>query len=1046
MFQILNQQNKKLLRDYFNRTTGNNAKTIIAIRKILKVRSNKTAWNRLNALYQVVAVAPIVVAPPQLDTVTEIKNPSLSKLRAELKKHKGSSVVVEYIIRKVEVKQLQRTNANFEIIMEKSIRNRFVVRSVNYDVPQTFSSWWAVTSWGWIVDSGNSIFEHYSEIGRDDIIALGSVFIYPTNSNVTTKVIVQHFKEGISNCLLLPIRSWATEKLAEAKTKPTKSRYNVILGHINKLETTYGESGIPESSISEVCNLLQIDINVELPFSETKFIEASCIKKRLKLFRFMNSRLNHIDLNEVTNNDNYEEVTRERLLEIKAELDTNHKFYTYKKDLYNVTSISTLNKIYKLSNLFSETIGEFEISTGLNYCKIDDVDDLELSQFIRLGTNYNETVDFIDIKKVDRETVKHIDMKKAYANYKTCSYYSGFLGKITDFRQTDKIEGLGIYRITNLKFSENNSKNIRFKKYNDKMKIYFNNNVYPSPELKMLNDYGGCWGVKPLDFNFSEKMLDGKDDNGSSYYAKWTGLCDSHKLEKKFYINCERDYFEIIRNNCGMSIARWYNNGEGEIGFTKKHNYHLGHITAFITSYQRMNVIEQLLQIKVDKIVRVCVDGIYFYGDVELKNVFRHKDDRNFNNEAGKSYVSQAKENCVFQPISNTTRKHFAKELHLGEGGCGKTHMNCNDKGLQRVLFLAPSWKLAISKRKEIGMHCSVWARALSDDPEKVSFIKEKANVLIIDEVSMLTEHQKQQFFTLYSDMKIIMCGDLGYQLPCIEGIEMNSTGFNNIQKHTTDWRCKDARLKEIKTTLRKMIANKSSKTDINTWVMSAFRELGRCINVETLKTMYDINDMILCGTNEVKNFYTGLFAGKFEQEKYYVMENNRLYNNGEIVIGTQPDKCKCEVRHSFTTHSIQGETASHNLFIDSSKMFDSRMFYTAISRAKTIDQIYLIENASLIFKYEYAKIYKIVSKNGLYVGSTINALDKRFKEHKQAHEQFKKGKGKYMTSFALLDDPDATIEKIESFKCNDIKDLWEREKEIIQQTKCVNKTYNENK
>jgi hypothetical protein len=47
------------------------------------------------------------------------------------------------------------------------------------------------------------------------------------------------------------------------------------------------------------------------------------------------------------------------------------------------------------------------------------------------------------------------------------------------------------------------------------------------------------------------------------------------------------------------------------------------------------------------------------------------------------------------------------------------------------------------------------------------------------------------------------------------------------------------------------------------------------------------------------------------------------------------------------------------------------------------------------------------------------------------------------MTSFKLLDDDNVKIEKTENFKCNEMKDLWEREKEIIQSTECVNKTYN---
>ena len=98
---------------------------------------------------------------------------------------------------------------------------------------------------------------------------------------------------------------------------------------------------------------------------------------------------------------------------------------------------------------------------------------------------------------------------------------------------------------------------------------------------------------------------------------------------------------------------------------------------------------------------------------------------------------------------------------------------------------------------------------------------------------------------------------------------------------------------------------------------MTKFTELGKIVDVEALQANYQIEDMILTGTNDLKDYYTSLFVGKFEQEKYYVTENNRLYSNGDIVIGEMPEKCKCEVRHCFTTHSIQGETAQYKLFID---------------------------------------------------------------------------------------------------------------------------------
>ena len=126
--------------------------------------------------------------------------------------------------------------------------------------------------------------------------------------------------------------------------------------------------------------------------------------------------------------------------------------------------------------------------------------------------------------------------------------------------------------------------------------------------------------------------------------------------------------------------------------------------------------------------------------------------------------------------------------------------------------------------------------------------------------------------------------------------------------------------------------------------------------------------------------------------------------------------------------------------------MFDSRMFYTAISRARTLDQIFIIEAQVAKFKYEFGKIYKITSTTGTYIGSTIQMLNKRFEEHKKAFANHQNGKGSYITSFAVLQGEKVRIEVLENFKCNDLKDLWEREAEIIRQygKKCVNKTFNE--
>jgi hypothetical protein len=861
----------------------------------------------------------------KMKKVFVVENPNaLSKIRTILKTLKNSSVVVEFI------------------------HNRRLIRTHMFNIPNNFSGWWKEKSREFWVDSRTIYADEYDG---------GKFYIYPQNENITTSFIQQNFREGITNCMLTPIRTWATQMLEASQSKQSKSRYNVAVKHLTEYEEQYKE-GVPESAIPEICNKLQIDISVVLPFGENTFIDAKSMKKRIRSFKFMNTRHDHVDINELTSMDKPTIVSQAELNAMKQELDEKKEFYTYNKNLNQISSISTLHGVFSTNNTFSQTVHEFEIKTGLNLCKIDDVDDKKLSAYVKQGTNYNATVDFMFYERGWKEVddahpyysipdLKHIDMTKAYAGYKSCKHYEGFLGKITDFRCTDKIEGVGLYRITGLVFP-----NGKLKAYNDKMKIYLDNNVYTSAELHMLSDFGvsysivsGCWGVKPLDFDFTDEMLESKVNN-AAYYAKWTGVCDSHHMEKTQWIKCDEKFFHVIRANCGADVARYYTNGEASIGYTKKHNYHLGHITAQITAYQRLNVLEQLMAIPIENVVRVCVDGIYFTGTTVLKNVFRYKADRNFENEASKSYVSQACEKSLCyedgEPREQMpAREHYAKELHLGAGGCGKTHMNLADSGLVRVLFCAPSWKLAVAKKRETGVNATVWARLLTTDPIQITAIKEQANVLVVDECSMMKEEWKKQIFDTYGDMKIIMCGDLGFQLPSIHGDSMTMDGFDNIVKHEKDMRCKDKALREIKQALRDMISEDVPKNEINRWVVEQFRSLGRNITIDELKQIYKVEDMILSGTNANKDFITSLFP---TMKKYYITDNTRLHQNGEIVIGEKPEGCKSEIRHCFTTHSIQGETAEHRLFIDSSTMFDSRMFYTAISRARRLDQIYLFD------------------------------------------------------------------------------------------------------
>jgi hypothetical protein len=869
----------------------------------------------------------------------------------KFKKYVGKTITIKYIV-------------NGEVILDVNV---FINDSVN--------SWWKKEGQYLLIYPDN-LFNEYEG---------GILYIYEENELIKSNKLKQYFKEGEKNCLLYPVLNWIDDVIDNCKTKKTAQNYMSIKNKVNKLIENETERGVFEEKLQDIADNLQVSFTIEKPLCDIKFIQALSNKKALKHFKYINTRFNHVELGKIENNyvytNNYNIVDRKTLLEMKNELISKNIHFNYKKDLHNISSITTLEGTYHLSNEFNEYTNQFEIDTGLINCKIDDVDDKELSLFVKNGTHYNSTIDFKDVNDYKRnlKILNHADMEKAYIKYKLSKYYEGFLGKITDFRPTDKIVNTGLYRIENLKLPKG-----LLRQYNNKMKIFMSNNIYTSAELKFLSDNGatyditcGAWGVKTLDFDMDTEEFNRKYD-GAKGYAKYIGKCDSHRINKKYYTYSynEQDA-ENIANNTTGEVTKVEN--EICVSYEKKHNYHLGHFTAFITAYQRLNVLEQLFSMDINTIVRVCVDGIYYLGDeVKYLNAFRFKDDKTLENWGDKFYISNLSKNTRENYYADT-REHYAKQLFKGAGGNGKTHFNLLDQGLVKPLYVAPSWKLATKKRNDYETYSNVWYYIVTNDIEEISKIKRFHNVLIIDEVSMMTEEMKQNIFINFSDMKLIFCGDIGFQAPPFNNLEdksklelidlrkklqnaktdnekdiilswirhytnkiteMDETGFDNVVEMKQNYRFKCDKLKSLIGEIRKFISLGVNSKVINEYILEQLS--NRIVNNDYVKNNYKINDMVLCRSHETKDIYTEMFK---HLNKWSILENTREHKNGDIIISDEKPNCKCEIRHAYTVHSIQGETAEHNLYINMDNYFDSRILYTAISRAKTLDQIYLVKN-----------------------------------------------------------------------------------------------------
>ena len=866
----------------------------------------------------------------------------------------------------------------------------------NYFIGDTF---WRDNSKDFWIDSENMIWNE--NLTQGDVIH----FIFTKEKELPFNYYSQKFLLGVNHCFFHPINEYMTNQLYDAMSTSTKKKYqakiNLIMGKTLKTGERKGgliekySEGVPESDIQEICDILQIGVDIDQPFNDNYLIEYRSDKKPRKVFKFLNTRLDHIELSNYSfKEDNIykthdpDTLTFNTIQNIYNRLKEENEFMIFNKNRYGICSIQTLINYYTIQNDFYDSVSNFEYESGLNKCYIDFFKYPELASFINGSLHFNGTVDFVQTKEFKQylskltipeelrgeidyinsafmesefnnknipSNMRHIDMKKAYTQFHEYPDYNGFLGKITDFRKINNFDQKGCYYITNINFSKCNESFIQI---NKDLCFFQDDNIYYDCELRKLQKLGatfdvlyGAFGME-IDFRFNEEMMTKKDDviigqneRHIPYYSKWTGLKCSDSNTKRFFLHGSDKYFQTLQGHSKYVIKYDEEEQIGQIQFPKKYKNCLKHIPAQITAYQRLIMLDQLLKMKHEKLVRICVDGIYYFDhQFEKDKCFFHKTKMTFNNDPADSYLSNMiipnTVNNVIFPIAEH-RNFYKNELFIGAGGNGKTYHNLRiDTGLINVCYIPHSWKLATSQKMD-KLNLSVHARLYSENHKHD--IERYNNVLVIDECSMLTEYQKRNIMKNYSG-KLIFCGDIGFQLPPIVNVktvklidsdfnlrEMDTTKFDNIIELKKNYRFKCNKLKQVINYLRNCISTKKSMD---------FKSLPfKTISKSKLLNDYSVNDMIL---NYYKdNCYNEMFADK---EKYLVKENGSEYKNGEVIykdiIGLHTEK-----RHGFTTHSIQGETFSDKIYIDKNSMIkDVRLFYTAISRAQYLEQIYIVE------------------------------------------------------------------------------------------------------
>ena len=188
-------------------------------------------------------------------------------------------------------------------------------------------------------------------------------------SQFTPGRVAQSFMQGITNCMFKPIIEHFESLRDKAKTDATYKKHNSKVNVATKMELLYREKGVNEKKdIYDIADKLGINININQPFQK-RFIEARCGTKARNTFNFINTKLNHVDLNEITN-ESTEKLSYCLMQDMWERLQEQKIWNTYTRNNWGVSCIMTLDKKYILESAYQDWIKDFEEDTGLDCCYI----------------------------------------------------------------------------------------------------------------------------------------------------------------------------------------------------------------------------------------------------------------------------------------------------------------------------------------------------------------------------------------------------------------------------------------------------------------------------------------------------------------------------------------------------------------------------------------------------------------------------------------------------------------------------------------------------
>jgi hypothetical protein len=769
---------------------------------------------------------------------------------------------------------------------------------------------------------------------RGEFIAGGSEggwYIYSNDTllvmrpnDISPKKLVQRFRDGITHCVFTPILArLSTGEGSESYVKKQAQRLRAV----KKLQVLY-EDGVPENKMEEVARAASMKIVLFDVFGNEMAVYNE--KSTGAVIKMTNTRENHVDIGLVVDSDPVE-LEQTQMNTLWRQIKDKGDFYMIDGDLMNgdARRLRTLDGSWCVKDPITDACKAFDKELGIMNYKVNARKQPLLNMFLKAGCIVNGW----SCKLGDTEATGCADMPKAYAQFKKCHMYRGFLGHIHQFRRYwderfDRAfveEHLGYYQVTVMG---------GITPLMEKLGMWVGQVlVLFSPELLYFMDDGlevnidqGAWGSR-FDFDFSDEML--KDRK----YCIWSGRLGMEREESTHTIPCNSSEW-ASHLATGYKVYHWSSSGLLTIKQPSKNVFTGHHILGAITAYTRIQMMEAMKQFDPSQLVRVVLDGIYYRGEKPAgldwfadKKVL--KDDGYSN-----GWYSYQGDLPIFTPIQKITRN----TLLTGQGGSGKTYSVFSDPGFNSVLFVSPSHILGQDVKKKFNAKYTTIHKLIGIECRPYHEEQRVPPVILVDELTQLPAEWVDKVFQMYPQSLIILAGDIdaeGRWYQCRSG---NGDDWNEIWKpsgvdvieFTEDRRSRDDHLKQLKLRIREAMRACDLEGGA-TYQMEDWARQHLPVSVMDFQP----GDTCIAGTHRTneKLLARGIVSGWYKKGGYV----------------SDVELPRYDKRGSFTTHSYQGKTIENGrVWICIDDMFEYAMLYTAVSRAVSFSQLEFFRSKDL--------------------------------------------------------------------------------------------------